>query len=57
MFKKKRKNESKFFCVKCEKIIKNIKQIKTRKNYTHGKNSTPMITKMHICGGLIQILK
>jgi len=37
----------KFKCILCEKIVMNSKQIKKRKNYSHGKHSKKDITYIH----------
>jgi len=63
-FKRKRKprkksTSKKFYCTLCESIVIKPYQIKTRKNYPHGKKSKATITHTHACDGgcLIEVKK
>jgi len=61
-FKKKKikkRPTKKFYCTLCEKIVIKPHQIKTRKNYTHGKKSKATIIHTHISDGgcLIEVRK
>jgi len=61
--KKKKRGKSKpskkFYCTLCEKLVVSPNQIKTRKNYSHGKKSKPIISHTHVCDGgcLIEVRK
>lgn len=61
-YKKKRKKKGpskKFYCTLCEKLVIKSYQIKTRKNYPHGKKSKAMVVHTHAYDGgcLIEIRK
>jgi len=62
-FKKKKRRKAKpskrFFCTLCESIVIRPHQIKTRKNYSHGKKSKATITHTHACDGgcLVEVRK
>ena len=57
--KKKRGHSKKFYCTLCEKIVIKSNQIKTRKNYSHGKKSRATTTHTHACDGgcLVEVRK
>jgi len=56
--RRKNKEVTKFFCEMCEKLIVDPKEIKTRKNYSHGKKSKASTTIEHrIDGGVCVVLK
>jgi len=55
-FKKKKKKgkakpSKKFFCTLCEKLVIKPREIKTRKNYPHGKKSKATINRTHTHDG------
>ena len=53
-----KKQPRKFKCVLCERIVMSPKQIKKRKNYSHGKHSKANITYIHRKdGGVLVELK
>ena len=55
---KKNKEVTKYFCELCEKLIVDPKEIKTRKNYSHGKKSKAVTTIEHRAdGGCCVVLK
>lgn len=58
--KKKKKGPTKRYkCTLCETVVMKPHQIKTRKNYSHGRKGKATVSHTHICDGgcLVEVRK